>query len=248
MNPSLQQLNQLLGRHFLDRLVATPRGRAWILWQASEAESDDEGRFFDLLLERVDDPELHRLIRRHQADETRHAALYAECAERAGAPRPIIPPEMKLLDRVDRALGGFFDGFQADRRSVMEAYLLLQVLEERAVTQFAMLERAFRSRDPRTADVIQQVSEDEERHLKYCRAISRRYAPDEATHAAELHRFRDVESRAFAEHSRANMRHALDNGLLAGPRVEALLWRGLLALGDRRQPAIRTRFWGQAAA
>lgn len=248
MSPSLEALNQRIGRHFLGRLVASARGRAWILWQASEAESDDEGRFFELLLARVDDPELHKMIRLHQADEERHARLYAECAERAGAPRPTIPTELKLLDRFDRALGGFFAGFEADRRSVMEAYLLLQVLEERAVTQFALLAPAFRPVDPRTSDVIEQIAADEERHLKYCRAISRRYAPDPTTHADTLRHFRDVESRAFAEHARANMRHALERDLLAGPRAERLLWRGLLALGQRRQPAIRTQYWGQAPA
>lgn len=248
MSPSLEALNRRISRHFLDRLVATGPGRAWILWQASEAESDDEGRFFELLLARVDDAELHRMIRLHQADEERHARLYAECAERAGAPRPTIPAELKLLDRFDRALGGFFAGFEADRRSVMEAYLLLQVLEERAVTQFALLAPAFRRVDPRTSDVIAQIAADEERHLKYCRAISRRYAPDQTTHADTLRHFRDVESRAFAEHARANMRHALERDLLAGPRAERLLWRGLLALGQRRQPAIRTEYWGQAPA
>ena len=248
MTPRMTNVNDLLSRHFLDRLLATPRGRAWVLWQASEAESSDEGRFFDLLLARVDDPELHRMIGRHQADETRHAELFAGCAERTGAPRPAIPAELKLLDRLDRALGGFFESFEADRRSVMEAYIMLQVVEERAVTQFAALEPAFRRRDPHAADVIRSVAADEERHLKYCRAISRRYAPDEATHAAELRRVRDVESRVFAEHSRASMRYALENELVRGPRLETWLWRGLLALGERRQPVLRTRFWSEAGA
>jgi hypothetical protein len=219
-----------------------------VLWQASEAENDDEGRFFDLLLARVDDPELARLVRRHKEDEERHAVLYAECAERTGMPRPAIPAELRLLDRLDRALGGFFDNFSAERKSVMDAYLLLQVLEERAVTQFAELEPAFRRVDPRSADVIRQVAEDEQRHLKYCRAISRRYAPDDATHAIALRRMREVEARVFADHSRALMRHALENGLVAGPRVERVLWRGLLALGERRQGSLRTHFWSQAAA
>jgi rubrerythrin len=247
MTPSLLAVNELLARRFLDQLLSTARGRAWVLWQASEAENDDEGRFFDLLLSRVDDAELHRMIRLHQSDENRHAQLYAECAERTGAPRPTIPAELKLIERLDRALGGFFANFEADRRSVMEAYLLLQVLEERAVTQFSALEPAFRRQgESRTADVIRQVASDEERHLKYCRAISRRYAPDEATHAAELRRFRAVEGRVFAEHSRATMRHALDSGLVRGSIAERLLWRGLLALGERRRGAVPTRFWQEA--
>jgi rubrerythrin len=248
MTPRLTHLNQLLGRHFLDRLLSTPRGRAWVLWQASEAENDDEGRFFDLLLARVDDPELVRLVHRHKEDENRHAELYAGCAERTGVARPVIPAELRLLERLDRALGGFFAGFEADRKGVMDAYLLLQVLEERAVTQFAELEPAFRKVDPRSADVIRQVAGDERRHLKYCRAISRRYAPDEATHAVALRRMREVEARVFAEHSRALMRHALENDLVAGPRAERWLWRGLLALGERRQTSLRTHFWSEAAA
>ena len=241
-------LEQTLSRHYLDRLLASPEGRAFVLWQASLAESTDEGRFFELLLERVDDPELHKMIRRHQADETRHAQLFAECAERTGAPRPTIPPELMMLERLDGALGGFFDSFEQSRTGVMEAYLLLQVVEERAVTQFNELEPAFRRIDAQTAEVIRSIAADEDRHLKYCRAISRRYAPDPETHARTLRRFRAVESQVFGEHSRAIMNYALDTGLVRGPRPEMWLWRGLAALGARRGAPRRTRFWQDAPA
>lgn len=233
--------HDLLSRRFQSRVVASPRGRAFVLSQAAAAEASDEGRIFDELLARIDDPELRRLVKVHQADEERHAELFAAAAARSGATPPPIPAELQLLERIDRELGGFFDGFLASDRSVMEAYLLLQVIEERATHQFQLLEPALRAVDPESADVVAGIARDEERHLKYCRAISRRYAPDEATRRATLARFREVEARAFGDHSRANLAFCLEHELVDMAPAEVWIWRQLLRAGQRRRPPVPTR-------
>lgn len=215
---------------FLNQLLATPRGRAHVLAQAADAEANGEGGFFDVVLARVDDPELGRLVRRHRDDEVRHAAMFHERAVAQGVPVPAVPAELKVIERLDRAVGSLFDREIKDRTGIMEAYLLLQVVEERAVTQFGLLEPPFRRVDPATAGVIAQVRRDEERHLKYCHAIARRYAPDEFTHARTLRRYRTIEAQVYADVARANMRHALEHGLLEAGPLARLGWRALALL------------------
>ena len=131
---------------------------------------------------------------------------------------------------------------------MMRAYLLLQVLEERATTQFPLLEAAFRKVDSATADVVSSIFKDEERHLKYCEAIARKYAPDEATHAAELAHMRDVEARAFAAHGRANMAHVLERGYLGPGAAKRIFWSCMGALAGALRTSAPTRYWGQAPA
>jgi len=230
----MNRLQAHLSRRYLDRLFRSPRGRAFVLWQASAAEGTDEGRFFDVLLERVDDPQLQKVIERHRDDEIRHAELFAEAARRTGQPAFAVPADLQLLERLDRALGGFFEAFAGDRRTIMDAYLLLQVIEERALTQFRELEPALRRHDVHAADILREIARDEERHLKYCAAVAKRYAPDTATREQTLAHFREVENRVFAEHSRDVMSYALDHKLVQVTGPEAMFWRGLVALGARR--------------
>jgi hypothetical protein len=231
-----------LRTRYLDRLLSTARGRAFVLNTMADAESSDEGAIFELLEQRVDDPELQRMIRKHADDELRHAEMFRACVERNGGTPGPVPDELRLIDRLDRALGDFFDrGIDSDR-GVMEAYLLLQVIEERAITQFAIMEPIFRIYDPLSADVLVAIGADEERHLKYCHAISKRYAPDEATREATLARFRDIEARAFAANGSANMVHCLDQGITAIGPLEAGLWRGLARLSERRGATQPTPF------
>jgi rubrerythrin len=239
----MQQPKHLVQR-YLDTLVSTPRGRAHILMQASDAEQNGEGEFFTALLERVDDRELQKMIRVHAADEVRHAGMFREAAERQGVPLPEVPQELQLLDRLDAALGGFMDRVIHDRVGVMEAYLLLQVIEERAVTQFAIFEPTFRRVDPKSADVFAAIARDEERHLKYCQAISRRYSPDEFTRARTLRRYRQLEARVFAETGRANMRHILGHDLLEVGWLEKLGWRALAGVAELTPAYEPTPFLG----
>jgi hypothetical protein len=224
-----------LRARFQDRMFSAPRGRAFVLRQLGAAEDTDEGRIFTELERRVDDPELAKLIRIHREDETRHARLYFEAADRLGVPAEPVPERLQLLPRLDRALGGFFERIGNDGSSVMEAYLLLQVIEERAASQFAELEVTARRHDAALADTIAGIARDEQRHLKYCRAIAKRYAPDQAAIDRTLAHMREVEARVFVEHSRDVLDFVLDHGLLDVSDLELAAWRGLRTL-NRRTP------------
>jgi hypothetical protein len=171
--------------------------------------------------------------------------MFRSAAARTGFTSPPVPAHLKMIDKLNAAAGGFLDQPIKDRKGVMEAYLMLQVIEERAITQFTLFEEVFRSVDPETADIFVAIAKDEERHLKYCHAIAKRYAPDELTQARTLRRFRELESTVFAENGNANMLHTLGAGYLEAGTIEKLFWRGVAELGRRRggrkQP---TPYWG----
>lgn len=227
-------LRDRLSLRYLRHMVETPKGRAFILTQLADAESNGESAVFDRILARVADPELQRMVAKHRDDEVRHAHLYRAAAARQGVPLEEPPAHLKLIDRLDRAAGGFLDKPIVDGRDVMEAYVMLQVIEERGITQFKLLEQAFRAVDAATADVIADIARDEERHLRYCVAIARRYAPDEETRLATLARYRALEARCFADNSRALMEHTHKNGHFAAGPLTKLFWRAVQGLGARQ--------------
>ena len=232
-------LVETLQRTFLARLVATPRGRAHLLNQVADAESNGESTIFDSALALVDDPELRRFIARHAADEVEHARAFTERRDAQGVDIGPAPTHLRVVDRIDRKLGGFFARGVRSRRDVMDAYLVLQVVEERACTQFPLFSRVFRDVEPETAALFDRVQRDEERHLKYCHAISRRYAPSEAVRRSTLAEMRAVESECFAENSRAGLAWVLDRGYASLSPLEALGFRSLLRVGkvvDARRP------------
>jgi rubrerythrin len=219
---------------YLRRLLRSEKGRAHLLNQLADAEGNGENQVFERVLSRVEDPHLQRLIAKHQADEIRHEQLFLDLLARTGEPPRPVPAELKLIDRVDRAVGGLFSRPFLDDKSVMEAYCMLQVIEERAITQFAVFEQAFREVDPAAADVFLTIGRDEERHLRYCHAIARRYAPDERTLAETVERFRVAEARCFAENSAANLAYVFDRGIYQGGPIEKWLWRSLQWVTARR--------------
>jgi hypothetical protein len=226
------KLQEQVHQWFLFDLFTTPRGRAFVLSQAADAKCGGEHRIFDVLLDRIDDPELAALVRRHRDDEARHARLFADCAARQGAKTPVVPASLRMLDPVDRyvgeARGGgrFFDVAVADDRYVADAYLVLQVLEERAAQQLWLLTRALRPFDPRSAAIVFEIATEERRHLRDCQAISRRYAPDAGLRTARLGSFREAEARAFREHTRLSLEFLAAEGFM-GSRAKSLFWRGV---------------------
>jgi rubrerythrin len=216
------------------RVVDTPAGRAFILRQLAEAESNGEAAIFDRVLRHIEDAHLQKMVKKHRDDELRHAELYREAAARQGVPDEPLPAELHLLDKLDTAVGGLVDRRIEDGKDVMETYLLLQVVEERGITQFRLLSRAFREVDPRTADVIDEIAGDEERHLRYCQAISRRYAPSAELLAATLRRFRRIEAEVFADQMEVTTRYAMARGYFSGGALEKAFFRGLITLTRRR--------------
>lgn len=226
-----RSIEQRMNTLYLSRLVRSPRGRSFLLAFMADAEESDEGAVFDALVARVEDAQLQKLVRRHRDDEARHARILREASLRAsgGADVPQVPEELRIVLRIGRHVGGFAEDFAAGKAGVMEAYLLLQVIEERAVRQFPAIVRALAEVDPESAAVVAGVVRDEARHVKYAQAISRRYAPDAHALAATLARYREAEARAFLEHQQAFLRHALRERLIETGRVERLFWRALAA-------------------
>lgn len=234
---------QLVSRRFLSQLLASPAGRAYVLTQAAIAEGTDEGAIFAHLSQRVGDPELQRMVRKHAEDEERHALLFFGCADRQGPPRPEIPPNLRILERLNGSLGIFDRRVETDQ-DVMDAYLVLQVIEERAIEQFESIEPVLRRYDPRSADVLNGIRADEGRHLRYCRAITKRYAPTERVRIGRLRELREVEAAAFREHQRNALRHVLDAKYL--PATSAVFWRAAADLLERRDVMPYTQFKDQA--
>ena len=231
-------LRERLSLRFIDRVITSPEGRTHLLNQCADAEGNGENGFFEHILAHVDDPALERMITKHRDDEIRHEQLFLAARDKTGIDVGPVPGELKLIDRLDRAVGGFFAQPIRDRRDIMQAYLMLQVIEERALTQFALFELAFRGVDDANADVIAEIANDEERHLKYCHAIARRYAPSERVQSETLRELRQLEARCFADNGRANMQHLFDRGYVAVGPVEKFFWQAVNGLSARSEPPL----------
>ena len=213
-----------LGPLVLSRLVATPRGRAFLLSFMADAEEADEGAF-DRLIARVEAPELQKMVRTHAADEERHARVLRDALARQGAAAPPLPAHLRIIDRIDAEAGGAFRlGFPDDdpRTGVRKVYALLQAVEERGCAQFPLIARAIAPHDRRAARSIEEITRDEERHVLYAQAIARRYADDEARYLDTLAWARAIELRAFEAHGRAFTAHVLASGLAGS--IPRLAW------------------------
>jgi rubrerythrin len=240
-------LKKTLTKLYMTEMLRTPRGQAHLLNQIAEAEESGEARVFDDALAHVDDPKLQKMIELHREDEIRHGLLFRECLARTGVDPGPVPADLKALDRIDRKMGGFFERDIKDGYGVMQAYLILQVIEERAIEQFSMVEPVFRKYDAKTADVFKEVAADEQRHLKYCHAITKRYAPDQTTLERELGRLRQLEAEAHLETEQANTRYAFEHDLLT-PGFPRWLWRNVTRFGERRSVLPLTQFHRAALA
>lgn len=232
-------LDDRLNRLFLAQLLRAPRGRATVLRSLADEEGGNGGELdiFGHMLAAIDDPELKKLVRVHQADEERHERLFADAAARDGAAPLPIPDDARLLFKLDAHLG-FFTKPIVDHAGVVDAYLLLQVIEERALKQFARQRRSFVDvGDLQTATIIDEVARDEERHLKYCDAISRRFATDDAARVRRLAELRALEERCFQEVQRRMLVLFVDAGLMDGGPLSPM-WRGLAAFARRQEPDV----------
>ena len=240
-------LRERLSLRFIDRVITSEEGRAHLLNQCADAEGNGENGFFEHILAHVEDPALEKMITKHRDDELRHEQMFLAARDRTGIDPGPVPNELKLIDRLDRAVGGFFAQPIRDRRDIMQAYLMLQVIEERALTQFALFEQAFRDVDPQTADAIAEIAKDEERHLKYCHAIAKRYAPDASTERETVRELRQLEARAFAENGRANMQHLFDRRWVSVNPVEKLFWQAVNGLSTRGAPPLTQFAYSEVA-
>jgi hypothetical protein len=217
-------LLERLNLRYMKKLFSSPEGRAHVLAQAADSESSGESAIFENAWGLVDDPELHRVIQRHRADELRHEQIFRARLAAQNAPWE-LREELRFVTRLDRELGCIIDRPIRDARGVVAAYTFLQVLEERACFSFELFIETMKDVDPESASAIAGVLEDERRHLKYCAAVVRRYGEDRAL----LAHMRKVEARVFGQNQLDNMRYTLSRGFIGGP-IETALWHGVRAL------------------
>lgn len=232
-------LDNALQKLFMKELLSTPRGRATLLKQLSDAEGGDGGELdiFTHILDVLDDEEVKKLVRIHKEDEERHERLFAERAASNGVAPFKLPSEAHLLRRIDKQVG-FFSKPVTDRSGVVEAYLLLLVIEERAILQFDKYIEAFRAQgDSETVAVMESIKADEARHLRYCEAISKRYSDDEAVRQTRLAYYRGLESQCFDEVQAMNLRMLVNNGFVGHSFFTKLLWGALSRVAETRLPA-----------
>lgn len=216
-------LQQTLSKTITKQVLQTPRGRAWFLSQIAEAEDNGEAALFDEAAEIVDDPRFAKMIRRHQEDEIRHGQRFRAALRKQGVDLGPVPEDVQVLKHIDDALGGFLSRPLTTIDDVRRAYLVLQAVEERAVAQFGLYGPLFQSIDPEIAEIFREVTADEVRHLRYCKAITRHYARSEAELAEELAEMRRVEAAAFRKMEMANTAHIQRLGLIENPLVRLVL-------------------------
>ena len=235
-------LTEYLNQLFLKQMLVTPRGRAMLLAQLADAEGGNGGELaiFEHVLAVLDDSKLRQWVKRHQEDEERHERLFLECAQRTEEQLQPVPEEAKMLRQLDKRTG-FFSRTVTEPAHVMEAYLLLLVIEERAIEQFQQFVPAFAEVDPAVAEVLREVAADEQRHLRYCHAISKKYAPSEEVRLKRLHELRVLEAQSFKTVNRFNLSYSLKLGLIQGKGWQ-FFWKaiGWVAKWDRR--LLLTRF------
>jgi sphingolipid 4-desaturase/C4-monooxygenase len=207
----------------LKQLVSTPRGRAWLFSAIASVEGDQELNVFEALAEAAPDLKIQRLIQRHAADEERHAAQLEALAVKEGLPRFEVPKAANALHQLDRVLGVLSQPIRT-AHDAMRAYVLLQVMEERATTQYGLYIEALRGVDDAAAAVLEGIADDEVRHIKYCQAVTAKLAPSPAVLAETLAHFRKVEAWAFTQTSHGTIQAILAVGALDQPAIVKAFW------------------------
>jgi rubrerythrin len=216
-------LQAAIQKRFIRRLIERPEGRAYMLNLIVAGEESDQIGVFDRLAELADDETGRKTAIRHKQDEERHSALYRECLARVGGQPEPVPKHLMLLRRMQRMTDDAFamslysgtaNGIQS-RQDLMNMYAMILASEERALQAFPALAKLFRAAgDAETANVFDRVTDDERRHAKYCQAMGRRYAADEATWTSAATRFRRIEVAANREIGLAIIAEALRRDLL----------------------------------
>jgi rubrerythrin len=234
-------VQRYMTKRFMRALISTPEGRAHILTQIADAEDNGEARVFDDALASVEDPQIKKLIARHREDEIRHGQLFRNAAKKTGITPAAIPDELKALWQLNQEIDGFFDRPITDQRGVVTAYVVLLALEERAMEQFAMHREVFAEVDPEVAAIFEEVERDEERHLKYCHAITKMYADSEEERRAAIDDMRVKEARAFQRTQHANMAYIAEHRLMPSA-WSRLGWSIIGALGRFTTPLPMTRY------
>lgn len=232
MYPILSWLDDRVDAVVRLHIASQPRAAGFAYSSYADAEAGGENLVFERALRRATDPQIAKMIRVHQQDEMRHAQMIEDRRIALGLPGYVVPDEMKLVERLSEAAGGVLDLPMDRDEHVASVYALLYVVEERAIQLFERQVRTVEALgDHESADMFRAIWADEERHLKYCRAVGKRYAGSEAAFEAEVEQIRRVEAGVYARASRGTLRHLLRTGMLELPWWGVLL-RAALELAD----------------
>ena len=221
------RLNDTLDRHVRHAMLTQPAALAFALSSYADAESAGESQVFERCLARASDPRVRAMIRRHQEDEIRHAALLDARRVALELPRYHIPAHLKVVDLLSAAAGGVLELPMDEDRHVALAYHLLYVVEARAVDEFDRATAAFEATgDRETAALFASIRADETRHLRYCDAIARKFSTDAAEFDRDRARMVDIERRVYGAQTRAFTLHMLREGIFVLPEP----WDSLLGV------------------
>ncbi len=208
-----------------------PAAKAFSLSAYADAEGTGEGAVFDRALARSVDPDVERLIRKHQEDERNHERWLIERREALGLPAQPIPSHLRTIEVLSAEAGNLLDLPMTEDRHIAAVYALLYVVEERALAEFASAERALRTAgDPETADLFARIATDEANHLRYCDAVGRRYAGPAWNGSVDA--MRAIEQRVYAQQQRAFTRYVVDSGRFVMPPWMRFVTLPTVAMAD----------------
>jgi hypothetical protein len=217
-------------RRFLDAVVSDRRTLCFVLHTYAVGEAESEGGFFDAVLPFVDGG-IARMVRKHAADEVRHAALISEqVVALGGGPQP-IPDDLQLVRWLDAELGGLLTRPWADADEAAAAWMVLWALERRLNERLTLLgdalERTGDEPRVRAGKVLASIAADERRHLRFCDTlVAELVAPDrqEQLRAAAI----DAEGAAFAKFGPRFVEHLMTTHSDL-PLASRVSWRALVA-------------------
>jgi len=96
----LERVGMWADRAIRSRMVSQPSAKAYVSSAYADAESAGEGQVFERALKRASDPDIARLIHKHQDDELRHEQMFESRRMALGLPRQVVPPHLKMVDRL----------------------------------------------------------------------------------------------------------------------------------------------------
>lgn len=214
-----------------------PAAKAFSLSAYADAEGTGEGAVFDRALLRSSDPEVTRMIRRHQQDERNHAQWLAERRDALGLPAQPIPAHLRTIEILSAEAGGVLDLPMTEDAHVAAVYALLYVVEERALLEFDQAARALDAvGDAESAALFRRIAQDERNHLRYCSAVGAKFS-DAAAWDASVASMRVIEARVYAHQQRQFTRFVVDSGRFVMPRWMRLVTLPTVAMADWLRPA-----------
>ena len=185
---------------------------------------------------------LRKQVKKHLADEGRHAKLLINRIRQLGGQEMDIPKELEPQEfffKKEGNLKAWLDqGEDAvlSRERVIEVLLFNAVLEAAGATGFFAHAEATRDDDPETYFLLMQLLPDEIRHSVYTMEYAYRLAGrDMLDFARQTHkRFHDMQAKYWATVMRLMLEHLIPRSVTGMSRVEYSTWMAIAKRQERR--------------